>query len=124
MKRSNPQSDALTTLLTTSLRIPQLHGAFMTRSILIEKMDQALRYPLTLISAPAGFGKTTLLSQWILGSHHQSLQNRVAWVSLENECDLRKFWTYILTAIAQIQPGICVSAMALLNHLSRLFTPF
>lgn len=114
MERSDLQSGTPPPLLTTNIRVPQLHGELMIRSILIEKLDRALNFPLTLISAPAGFGKTTLLVQWITGGR-EKLQNRVAWVSLESESDLRRFWRYILTALEEVQPGTGESALALLE---------
>ena len=107
------RTNSLSTLLTTSLRVPRLPEGLITRSILIERMGQALRVPLTLISAPAGFGKTTLLSQWVSKSQNDRLGNRVAWVSLESESDPFRFWTYILTALEEIKAGISESALAL-----------
>ncbi|HET9906749.1 MAG TPA: hypothetical protein VFQ23_08905, partial [Anaerolineales bacterium] len=79
------------------------------------RMALALDFPLTLISAPAGFGKTTLLSQWVSVSKVGNVRERLAWISLENECDLRRFWTYITTALDEIQPGIGKSALALFD---------
>jgi LuxR family maltose regulon positive regulatory protein len=96
------------------LHVPQLHEELITRSILIEQIDQMLDFPLTLISAPAGYGKTTLLVQWIAG-RSDKIKNRVAWVSLEGEGGLRRFWTYILTALEEIQPGIGKSTLTLLE---------
>ena len=98
------QSSNVSPLLTTSLRIPQLHAGLITRSVLLDRMRQALNFPLTLILAPAGFGKSTLLSQWI--SCSKDLQDRAAWVSLENEGDARQFWSYIVTALEEIQPEV------------------
>jgi LuxR family transcriptional regulator, maltose regulon positive regulatory protein len=103
-------------ILTTSLRIPQLHEGVINRPILTEKMDQVLDSPLTLISAPAGSGKTTLLIQWISGSRKTSVQERAAWVSLENECDLHQFWIYIISALQEVQAEIGQSALALLEN--------
>ena len=115
MKRSTSQSNEFPPLLTTNLHIPQPHGELVSRSILIDKMDQALSVPLTLISAPAGFGKTTLLSQWLTGSKKKDLRNRAAWVSLESECDLRRFWAYVIAALEGLQSGAGKSALALLD---------
>jgi LuxR family maltose regulon positive regulatory protein len=91
MQEPNSEFDPQSPILTTSLRIPQFHEGLITRPILIDKMDQVLDFPLTLISAPAGFGKTTLLIQWISGSKNPNVQDYGAWVSLETECDLRQF---------------------------------
>lgn len=115
MKRSNSQANALSPLLTTNLHIPTLHGEVIFRRILVEKMDQAFHFPLTLISAPAGFGKTTLLSQWIAGSQHKDFQKQIAWVTLERDFDLSRFCRYLLTALEGIHPGIGPPALALLD---------
>jgi len=78
-------------------------GTLIPRPRLTNLLDESLRYPLTLISAPAGFGKTSLLSAWT-----QSLPATnplVAWVSLgEEDNDPRLFWTYVLSALDQQQP--------------------
>jgi hypothetical protein len=52
-------------MLTTKLYIPPVRSALVSRPRLIERLNQGLDRKLTLISAPAGFGKTTLLSEWI-----------------------------------------------------------
>ena len=85
MQESNPQFSARSPILTTSLRIPQLHEGLSTRPIMMDKMNQVLDFPLTLITAPAGFGRTTLLIQWISASQDTNFQDRVTWVSLEDQ---------------------------------------
>lgn len=106
MKASNLQHKTLPPLLKTNLRIPPLHGELIERTVLMDRLALALSYPLTLIIAPAGFGKTTLLSQWVSTSEAENVRERVAWVSLENECDLHRFWTYVTTTLEEMQPGI------------------
>jgi LuxR family transcriptional regulator, maltose regulon positive regulatory protein len=113
MKRSITQSDNLPHLLRTSLHIPQLHEGLITRTILLDRVDLALKFPLILVCAPAGFGKTTLLSQWVAGRNE--LRGRVAWVSLESHCDTHRLWTYIITALEEIQAGIGDSTLTLLE---------
>ncbi len=54
-------------ILATKLYIPQTHATLVNRPHLIEKLDACLHCQLTVISAPAGFGKTTLVSEWIAG---------------------------------------------------------
>jgi ATP/maltotriose-dependent transcriptional regulator MalT len=74
----------------------------------------AVRRPLTLVSAPAGFGKTTLLSEWVQALSQESIQ--VAWVSLDEEDnDPVRFWRYILTALDRVQPGMCTDLVTLLR---------
>jgi len=90
-------------LLATKLFMPVTSGTLISRPRLSSLLYQSLKYPLTLISAPAGFGKTTLLSTCM-----QSLPANnplVAWVSLDEEDnDPRLFWTYVLSALDQQQP--------------------
>jgi LuxR family maltose regulon positive regulatory protein len=85
-------------LLATKFYIPVAPGTLISRPRLTALLDESLKRPLTLVSAPAGFGKTTLLSAWV-----QSLKARtplVAWVSLDEEDnDPLSFWTYILSAL-------------------------
>jgi len=58
----------MSTLLSTKLYIPRPHREWVHRPRLIERLDTGLQGKLTLVSAPAGFGKTTLLSEWTRGS--------------------------------------------------------
>ncbi len=75
--RSSP---ALPPLLTTKLHAPRLRTRLVSRAHLIEKLRRGVQGPLTLLSAPAGFGKTTVLAQWLRESDMP-----VAWLSLEPE---------------------------------------
>src|SRR5882757_8651403 len=90
-------------LLATKFFVPMISGTLISRPRLHTLLNESLKYPLTLVSAPAGFGKTMLLSCWA-----QSLQARyplVAWVSLgEEDNEPRLFWTYALSALDQQQP--------------------
>jgi LuxR family maltose regulon positive regulatory protein len=71
-----------------------------------------LQRKLTLISAPAGFGKTTLLAEWIAAVPHRP----VAWVSLDlNDNDPAVFWTYLVTALQMMQPGLGARSLQLLQ---------
>src|SRR5437016_2602737 len=87
-----------TQLLATKFYRPVISRNLISRPHLSTLLDESLKYPLTLISAPAGFGKTTLLATWI-----PSLPTNkplVAWVSLDEEDnDPRLFWTYVLSAL-------------------------
>jgi ATP/maltotriose-dependent transcriptional regulator MalT len=89
-------------LLTTKLHIPLVRSELVSRTRLLDRMNEGVKGNLTLISAPAGFGKTTLLGEWI-----GSLGKLVAWLSLEKEDnDPSRFWTYVLAAIRTIQPDL------------------
>jgi len=70
-------------LLTTKLYISPVRPGLVSRPRLIERLNAGLRGKLTLISAPAGFGKTTLLSEWVAGCGRP-----VAWLSLAESAEL------------------------------------
>ncbi|MBN2006074.1 MAG: hypothetical protein JXA21_22140 [Anaerolineae bacterium] len=91
-----------TCLLTTKLYIPTPRPDFVPRSHLIGRLDEGLRLGrrLTLVSAPAGFGKTTLLGEWVAG-----LERPVAWLSLdEGDSDPRRAAAYLVAALRAL-PG-------------------
>jgi ATP/maltotriose-dependent transcriptional regulator MalT len=70
-------------LLATKFYVPVAPGTLISRPRLSALLDQSLEHPLTLISAPAGFGKTTLLAAW--GQALPASNPRLAWVSLDKE---------------------------------------
>src|SRR5205085_12120720 len=97
--------------LTTKLRVPQPPLQLVPRPQLLGRLEQAVTRPLTLIAAPAGFGKTTILSSWLAQAAPPA-----AWISLEpDDDDLTRFWFYVFTALAPFQPGHTTSALALLG---------
>ncbi len=108
-----------TSLLTSKLYIPPLRSRsrVVPRPRLIERLNTGLDGRLTLVSAPAGFGKTTLLSEWIHASGAtQASPLQVAWASLdEGDNDPARFWTYVLAALNTLQPGLGDDALALLR---------
>ncbi len=109
---SAPQRDRL---LSTKLHVPQTRPNLVPRHRLTERLNDALcaGCKLALVSAPAGFGKTTLLSEWIATPHGQ---RAVAWLSLdESDNDPVRFWTYVVTALETIQPGLGARPLALLQ---------
>ena len=68
---------------------------------------------LVLVAAPAGFGKTTLLTQWLAAAR---AQRRVAWLALdEGDADLRPFLTHLVAAIQTVEPEAGAEALALLE---------
>lgn len=80
----------------------------MPRPRLLERLDLGLRCRLILISAPAGFGKTTLLSEWIARR-----QQPVAWVSLDKgDNDPARFWTHVIAALQTIEPNLGAEVLA------------
>jgi LuxR family maltose regulon positive regulatory protein len=100
-------------LLFTKLYIPQSQPNKVFRPRLIERLNEGLEMgcKLTLISAPAGFGKTTLVSEWIV-----SCDRFVAWLSLdEGDNDPARFLSYLVAALQTIKAGIGEGAVAVLQ---------
>jgi LuxR family transcriptional regulator, maltose regulon positive regulatory protein len=107
-------------LLVPKILPPRLHASLVTRPRLLARLDAGLDGKLTMLSAPAGFGKTTLVSQWIADrSTHQSDQHSlppVAWVSLDpSDNDPVRFWRYVMTACQAWQASPGQSALRLLH---------
>ncbi len=89
-------------LLRTKLYLPGPRSAaqLVPRPRLIERLNDGLDGKLTLVSAPAGFGKTTLLSEWAAGCGPRT---RVAWVSLDTgDNDPSRFWAYVVAALQSV----------------------
>src|SRR6266568_5074143 len=106
-----PGSTSEQLLLVTKLALPPVRADLVPRPRLTNQLQLGIQRPLTLIAAPAGFGKTTLLSTWL---EHASLQ--AAWISLEHDDDdLTRFWSYVFTALSRVHPGSGTSALALLQ---------
>ncbi len=104
------------TLLGTKLYIPKPRKALVRRIRLIDRLNTGFERKLTLISAPAGFGKTTLLSDWIAQS-----QLPVAWVSLDSgDNDPVYFIKYIIAALQSIESKFGESALTLLQSPQQL----
>ncbi len=98
-------------LLLTKLFAPPPRPNIVLRTRLIERLNEGLSTKLTLISAPAGFGKTTLVSEWIAGCGKP-----VAWLSLdEGDNDAIRFLTYLIAALQSVAPGSGKGAQALLE---------
>lgn len=97
-------------LLETKLYLPQWSADLVSRPRLIDRIHPQRK--LTLVSAPAGFGKTTLLAEWVA-----ALPTRpVAWVSLDpSDNDPAVYWTYLITALQNIQPSLGERSLALLQ---------
>jgi LuxR family maltose regulon positive regulatory protein len=102
-----------TPLLTTKLHVPAVRSELVQRPRLLGRLDAGLDRKLTLLSAPAGFGKTTLLCEWITG---RDPLPRVAWLSLdEDDNDAARFWTYVTTALQTTHPGIGQETLQMLQ---------
>ena len=98
-------------LLRTKLFVPKPRTDLVQRPQIIELLSKGLETRLTFISAPNGYGKTTLLSQWI-----HSTQIPVAWLSLDKTDDqLFRFFLYVVTALQTLEPSIGKELLPLLN---------
>jgi LuxR family maltose regulon positive regulatory protein len=83
------------------------------RARLLEKLQATLTCRLTLVSAPAGFGKSTVLTQWI---SEKKPDGGVAWLSLdEGDNDPVRFWDYFIAAVQTLQPGAGATASGMLH---------
>ncbi len=100
-----------TPILATKLYIPPPRPNVVLRPRLIARLNEGLHGRLTLISAPAGFGKTTLLSEWIAGRKWP-----VAWLSLdESDNDLSQFLTYLVAALQTIDNHMGAGMLSILQ---------
>ena len=98
-------------LLRTKLFIPRPRKNLVARPRLVDCLNEGLDKKLTLIAAPAGFGKTTLLSEWIPQS-----PRCVTWLSLEAEDnDPARFWAYFIASLQSLSPRLGENALALLQ---------
>jgi LuxR family maltose regulon positive regulatory protein len=106
-------------LLTTKLYIPPIRSELVSRPLLVERLNTGFlghsgcfARKLTLISAPAGFGKTTLVAQWLGDTGHP-----VAWLSLdEGDSDPARFFTYLVAALQTVEPDIGQAAQAMMQN--------
>ncbi len=98
-------------ILQTKLQAPRLAAGLIQRAGLLARLDEGLSRSLTLVAAPTGFGKTTLVSQWV---HSRSFVS--AWVTLdEGDDDPARFWDYLVSALHALDPGIGRSVLAALH---------
>ncbi len=103
-------------LLSTKLVAPRPHRGLVSREALLARLDEGVEYRVTLISAPAGFGKTTLLSEWVAARSKGQNRMPVAWVSLDaGDNDPVRFWRYVITACKGFDATIGESALAFLR---------
>jgi LuxR family maltose regulon positive regulatory protein len=103
-------------VLGTKLHPPRPRRRLVQRARLTDRMraDGGDGPRLVLVAAPAGFGKTTLLAQWLAAA--ESSQRTVAWLALDpGDADLRLFLTHLVAAIQKVEPEIGADALALLE---------
>ena len=98
-------------LLTTKLYTPQLNVDLVPRLRLYERLSESLTRKLTLVSAPAGFGKSTLVTGWLAENEYSA-----AWLSLDNgDNDPVRFWTYLIAAIQTIHQEMGMEARQIVS---------
>jgi ATP/maltotriose-dependent transcriptional regulator MalT len=108
-------------LLHTKLYVPPLRHEQVARPRLVERLDAGLVRKLTLVSAPAGFGKTTLVSEWVgrlrlEAAKNDHTANRVAWLSLdERDGDPTRFLFYLIAAVQTIETTLGRGALNALH---------
>jgi LuxR family maltose regulon positive regulatory protein len=103
-------------VLATKLRPPRPRRRLVQRGRLTDRLRAAGREGprLVLVAAPAGFGKTTLLAQWLADA--EDSRHRVAWLALDRgDADLRLFLTHLASAVQTVAPGAGVDALAQLE---------
>jgi LuxR family transcriptional regulator, maltose regulon positive regulatory protein len=99
MDRSPPGRDVL---LATKLHVPRLRPGLVARRRLADKLNEGLERGLVLVAAPAGYGKSVLLSEWV-----RARAQPVAWLSLDGgDNDPARFWRHVLAAVDTVRPGV------------------
>jgi LuxR family maltose regulon positive regulatory protein len=106
-------------LLTTKLHPPRLPSVLVPRERLVALLDSGQQHQFTLLHAPAGFGKTTLVAQWI--AH---CQVPTAWLSLDSgDNDPVRFWSAVIAACQRLHPSVGREALELLSQVSFMASP-
>jgi len=96
-----------TPILDTKLHLPPPRPHAVLRPRLIERLDEGLQSRLILVSAPAGFGKTTVVGEWAAGRERLEPDARFAWLSLdEGDGDPSRFLTYLVAALQTVAADI------------------
>ena len=103
-----PPSETL--ILRTKLHAPKLDRGRVVRDRLLQSLDEHADCCLTLVSAPAGYGKSCLISEWIQGD-----ERAAGWVSLDDaDNELRSFLRYVVAAVQSLFPDACATTLSLL----------
>ncbi len=117
MKRTRLERFVPTPLLETKLFLPRPREGAVPRPRLRERLNRGAGSKLLLVSAPAGFGKTTLLTEWLAAVSPASTGGRrAAWLSLDRgDNDPERFWTYVIAALRTVAPEVGERELALLT---------
>lgn len=101
-------------LLSTKFFIPGLRDGMVDRPRVSELLDRGAQTKLTVVSAQAGFGKTTAVASWI---HQRHGSDAVVWLSLDqSDANVPTFWTCVVTALARLQPDLHDNVLPLLER--------
>ncbi len=101
-------------LLETKFHVPMGRRGLVARPTLRERLSRGAESALTLVSAPAGFGKTTLLTEWLAAAPADG--RSAAWLSLDQrDNDPVLFWTYVVAALKTAAHGVGAGALSLLQ---------
>jgi LuxR family maltose regulon positive regulatory protein len=101
-------------VIETKLHVPRRRRGVVARPRLAERLNRVEESSLALVSAPAGFGKTTLLTEWLASL--PARQWSVAWLSLdERDNDPALFWTYLVAAVRRAAPELGAGTLAQLQ---------
>ena len=110
-------------LLLPKLQLPRMQKSLLQREQLLQELDKSLDYRLTVISGPAGYGKTTAVAQWIAERSARQDFPRTAYIALdEGDNDPIRFWRYVIAACQKFQAGFGREALDLL--LANRLPPF
>jgi LuxR family maltose regulon positive regulatory protein len=118
MGGSQPATDRSSPLLETKFYAPGRRRELVRRPRLSERLDRGAEAKLTLVSAPAGFGKTTLLAGWLVEwvAAAPAGGRAAAWLSLDQgDNQPATFWTYLIAALQTAAPGVGADALSLLQ---------
>src|SRR6185437_6976739 len=99
-------------LLATKLHVPAIGAQLVHRAALLDALSEGRRRKVTLLSAPAGWGKTTVLAQW---TQRAGEDQPFGWLSVDSsDNDPVWFWMYVIAALQKVSPGVGVRALELL----------
>src|SRR5512132_2136343 len=109
--RAHPVTELRPPLLKTKISVPRLPGEFIHRPRLTDRINQGVKVPLTLLIAPAGFGKTNLLIEWT-----RTTNLPVAWLTIDgDDNELSRFIRYVIGALQTVELGLGEEALDLLQ---------
>jgi LuxR family maltose regulon positive regulatory protein len=109
---ATPSASTPSALIATKVRVPHVRRQIVPRDGLVERLVAGESGRLTLVSAPAGWGKSTLVLEWL----RRAGDRRVAWLSLEpDDADPTRFWAYVVHALARALPAEMAATVRLVD---------